>query len=418
MKRTLIGLQWGDEGKGKFVSYFVLQSSGKRLYVIRYNGAANAGHTIITQQGEKIATHLLPSGIPFPNTYNAMLCGMYIDPLKLMLEIDGLKMQGYEVSPVNLGISGLAHVTLDYHNAMERQDEKARERPIGTTLSGVGPTTVDKYARKGIRFAEFVEPEAFRRLLASRKAEFEAKGLWDKVERYDDIYVCPQAFLKQFLIDEAELYKSGENEDWLYEGAQGVLLDIDYGTYEFVTTSHVARPPHDTDEVVGVAKAYVTRVGGGPLPTKMEQDIEEKIRGARGTVDAEYGATTGRPRSCGWFDIPATKYAATLSGTDKMALTKLDVLSRVPEIKVCTHYDCKGKKLQSVPANRFDLEQCKPVYKTIRGWPGIDISNAREFADLPQTAQDYTKMLEDLTGCKIGWISVGPSAEQTILCSR
>ena len=416
MKRALIGLQWGDEGKGKLVTYYVNKNSGSRLYVARYNGADNAGHTIFTPRGDEIVTHLLPSGIVSPNTYNAMLGGMYVDPLTLMEEIQNLQNRGYDITPVNLGVSGLAHVTLEYHIRLEKFEEMKRgSDAIGTTKKGVGPTAVDKYGRCGVRFSEFLNPDSFGKLMSVWKNGIGFPAFYARVDEYPKLYAPAQEFLSQFSIDETELHRDSKGEDWLYEGAQAVLLDIDFGSYPFVTSSHVARPPADTDETVGVAKAYVTRVGGGPFPTRMDFFNESGIRGVKGiTPGAEYGATTGRPRSCGWFDVPAARYAVAASGTDKIALTKLDVLGRLPALKICTHYDCNGETLHSVPANRFDFVDCKPVYKSVEGWCGQDFSNVRTFSDLPRAAQDYVELLEELVECPIKLVSVGPRAEQTI----
>lgn len=411
-RTALVGLQFGDEGKGKYVTYFL---TTERVDVdARYNGGGNAGHTIIAPNGKVLATHQVPSGIVFADVYNAMLHGMFIDPAKLKTEIEDLRAKGYDVDPSNLGISGLAHVTLGHHIELERLDEQRRGRgAIGTTFSGIGPTAEEKYGRRGIRFAEFVNPESFRRLLEAKSEELRQRGYpVENLDFHAETYAALQEFLSPFLIDEAELNRRKRNAAWLYEGAQGILLDPDFGSYPYVTSTHAGKAPRAT--VVGVAKAYITRVGGGPLPTRMDEQTEALIRGERGSAGAEFGATTGRPRSCGWFDIPAARYAVEIGGVDVVALTKLDVLSRVPVIKVCTHYDCDGRLLDTIPADRFELERCKPVYEEVRGWPGVDISGARILGDLPVEARDYLKMLQDALERPIEPVSVGPSAEQTI----
>jgi adenylosuccinate synthase len=426
MKTALIGLQFGDEGKGKVVTYLLETCKGNDAFsvVARYNGGGNAGHTLAPTALESaprrhIATHQVPSGIVYPGVYNVMLGGMLVNPKLLCEEIKDLYERQYDVfSPVALGISGLAHVTLDYHTALEALDEQKRgQHAIGTTRRGIGPTAVDKYGRRGIRMAEFVNPDSFRRLMYEKQTELaEVPGieLHQKIrwEEYTEYYKPIQNLLRTLLVDESEVMLRKGN--WLYEGAQSVLLDPEFGSYPFVTSTHPAKTPPDAEHAIGVAKAYMTRVGSGPFIARMDETAETAMRGERGAIDAEFGASTGRPRQCGWFDVPATRYSAIIACASEIALTKLDPLNRVPSIKVCTHYELRGTRLNSPPADRFELAECKPVFKEVAGWHGTDISRAQEFKDLPQAAQDYVKLLQDLVGYPITLIGVGPGAQQMV----
>ena len=415
---SLTGIHFGDEGKGKMEGYLLETAIPPFHVVARYGGADNAGHTSTEEDrsGRKIINHLVPGGILKPGIYNIILADVMVDPIELVKEIMYLEREGYVVSPENFGISSRAQMTLEYHKEFERErEEKKGKEAIGTTMKGVGPTAISKYAREPVRFEEFLSYDSFRRLLGSfsrERGNVVAKEV--DVDRYIGMYGEAIEFLRQFRVDEAEVIRRLKDKNWIYEGSQGILLDVLYGSVPYVTSSTPHNPPPDTDERIGVAKAYITRVGGGNLPTRMEEGIEKMIRGCVDkTPGAEFGATTGRPRNCGWFDAVATKYAVSIGRIDKIALIKLDRLSGLPVIKVGTKYRIRGDVTKSFPADRFDFEEARGVYEEYPGWPD-DISSAREFRDLPINGQDYVKRLEDMMECRIAYVSVGQGSEQTI----
>jgi len=417
---AILGQQWGDEGKGKLVHLLAPRFG----VVARYQGGRNAGHTVYIY-GKPVVNHLVPSGILAQCCYNAILGDVILDPVGLKDEIESLRKMGYKVDSENLGISGLAHITLDFHKKYERLMEKRKGGgAIGTTMRGIGTTATGKAAREGLRFSEFVNPESFESYLESLPRSY--RNFWEwlvtrfkrsgniiardvNITKYLEMYMGAQEFLAPFLVNESELIQQYGDKNWLFEGAQGCLLDLSKGTYPYVTSTNPANPPPAIDSYEGVYKAYVTRVGAGPFPTRMEPETEEPIR-KKGN---EFGATTGRPRNCGWFDAVAGIYARRLSRLNKMHIMKLDVLTGIPEIPVCIKYKYKGSYLGAFPEDRFVLEKVEPVYEIRKGWTK-DIKNATERSDLQTETEDYVKYLEDLLECKANLISIGPNPEQTL----
>lgn len=413
-KTAVIGMQFGDEAKAKMISYLLK----KKNYDIvgRYGGGRNAGHTQIDDKGNEIITHLVPAGILMPDIYNILLTGVILDPHGIVEEIEDLRKKGYKVDSSNFGISSRVQMTLEYHKNFEReQEERKGKDAVGTTMKGIGPTAVSTYGREGLRFEEFLNPDSFERFLKSlsrKRGNIVPKRV--HVKEYMEMYEDVVKFLEPFKVDEARVLEEGRRTNWLYEGAQGTLLDVWQGTIPYVTSSESSKSPQDTDETIGILKAYITRVGGGNLPTRMTPEEENVMRGVLNeTPGAEFGATTGRPRNCGWFDAVASRFAASVGRIDKVALTKLDRLTGFPEIKVATAYRYRGSVTKSFPADRFVFEAVEPVYREFPGWAG-DISGAREIGNLPQNARDYIKRIEDLTDRKISHVSVGQGAEQTI----
>jgi adenylosuccinate synthase len=419
----VLGAQWGDEGKGKVVDIY----SEFADTVARPTGGNNAGHTLVVR-GEKHVFHLIPSGILHPGKKCVITNGVVIDPKVLLSEIDKLKSRDYLKDDSQLRVSELAHIILPYHIALDRaQEERLGSRKIGTTARGIGPCYEDKIARTGIRACDLVHPETFAEKL---RANLELKNFLLKnyygAEEVDyqttlDEYLAYGERLRPHLIDTSLFLNEEINRGAkvLFEGAQGTLLDIDHGTYPFVTSSNTTAgglctgsgvPPTKISGVIGVAKAYITRVGGGPLATELFDDEGRKIRD-RG---CEYGATTGRPRRCGWFDAPVVRYAHRLNALSGIALTKLDVLSGLPLVKVCVAYDIDGVRRENVPLTLSEYEKAVPVYEEMEGWKE-DLSDAREVGDLPKAAQKYVRRLEELAGVEITLISVGADRNQTIM---
>ncbi|MGB7972435.1 MAG: adenylosuccinate synthase [Candidatus Deferrimicrobiaceae bacterium] len=424
MKNIIVlGAQWGDEGKGKVVDIY----SEFADTIARPTGGNNAGHTLVVRE-EKHVFHLIPSGILHPGKKCVITNGVVIDPKVLLSEIDKLKSRDYLKDDAQLKVSELAHIILPYHIVLDRaQEERLGSRKIGTTARGIGPCYEDKIARTGIRACDLVHHEIFAEKL---RANLDLKNFLLKnyygAEEIDfqttlDEYLAYGERLRPFLIDTSlflneEIHRGAKV---LFEGAQGTLLDIDHGTYPFVTSSNTTAgglctgsgvPPTKISGVIGVAKAYITRVGGGPLATELFDDEGQKIR-ERG---CEYGATTGRPRRCGWFDAPVVRYAHRLNALSGIALTKLDVLSGLPLVKVCIAYDIDGVRREDVPLTLSEYEKAVPVYEEMEGWKE-DLSDAREVGDLPKTAQKYVRRLEELTGVEITLISVGADRNQTIM---
>jgi len=419
----VLGAQWGDEGKGKIVDIY----SEFADTIARPTGGNNAGHTLVVRE-EKHVFHLIPSGILHPGKKCVITNGVVIDPKVLLSEIDKLKSRDYLKDDAQLRVSELAHIILPYHIVLDRvQEERLGSRKIGTTARGIGPCYEDKIARTGIRACDLVHHEIFAEKL---RANLDLKNFLLKnyygAEEVDfqttlDEYLAYGERLRPFLIDTSlflneEIHRGAKV---LFEGAQGTLLDIDHGTYPFVTSSNTTAgglctgsgvPPTKISGVIGVAKAYITRVGGGPLATELFDDEGQKIR-ERG---CEYGATTGRPRRCGWFDAPVVRYAHRLNALSGIALTKLDVLSGLPLVKVCIAYDIDGVRREDVPLTVTEYEKAVPVYEEMEGWME-DLSDAREVGDLPKAAQKYVRRLEELTGVEITLISVGADRNQTIM---
>ena len=424
MKNIIVlGAQWGDEGKGKVVDIY----SEFADTVARSTGGNNAGHTLVVRE-EKHIFHLIPSGILHPGKKCVITNGVVIDPKVLLSEIDKLKSRDYLKDDAQLKVSELAHIILPYHILLDRaQEEKLGSRKIGTTARGIGPCYEDKIARTGIRACDLVHPEIFAEKLRANLGlkNFLLKNYYG-AEEVDfqttrDEYLAYGERLRPYLIDTSlflneEIHRGAKV---LFEGAQGTLLDIDHGTYPFVTSSNTTAgglctgsgvAPTKISGVIGVAKAYITRVGGGPFPTELFDDEGQKIRD-RG---CEYGATTGRPRRCGWFDAPVVRYAHRLNALSGIALTKLDVLSGLPLVKVCIAYEIEGVRREDIPLTLSEFERAVPVYEEMEGWKK-DLSDAREVGDLPKAAQKYVRRLEELTGVEISLISVGADRNQTIL---
>jgi adenylosuccinate synthase len=419
----VLGAQWGDEGKGKVVDIY----SEFADTIARSTGGNNAGHTLVVRE-EKHVFHLIPSGILHPGKKCVITNGVVIDPKVLLSEIDKLKSRDYLKDDGQLKVSELSHIILPYHIVLDRvQEERLGSRKIGTTARGIGPCYEDKIARTGIRACDLVHHEIFTEKLRGNleRKNFLLKNYYG-TEEVDfqttlDEYLAYGERLRPFLIDTSlflneEIHRGAKV---LFEGAQGTLLDIDHGTYPFVTSSNTTAgglctgsgvPPTKISGVIGVAKAYITRVGGGPLATELFDDEGQKIRD-RG---CEYGATTGRPRRCGWFDAPVVRYAHRLNALSAIALTKLDVLSGLPLVKVCIAYDIDGVRREDVPHTLTEYEKAVPVYEEMEGWKE-DLSGAREVGDLPKAAQKYVRRLEELTGVEITLISVGADRNQTIM---
>jgi len=417
----VIGAQWGDEGKGKITD--LLSKSAD--VVVRYQGGVNAGHTIVVQ-GQTFKLHLIPSGILYPDTQCVIGNGTVIDPQVLLGEID--QLEALEISTKNLRISENAHVTMPYHRLIDQASEEKRgTHKLGTTKRGIGPTYADKSERTGIRVIDLMEPETLRKQL---RWTIDYKNvILEKL--YDLPPLDPEATIAEYL-EYAErlrpyvasssllLYEAiQQRRNILFEGAQGTLLDLDHGTYPYVTSSNPVAGgacvgagvgPTAIDRVIGVAKAYTTRVGEGPFPTELLDEVG-KILGDRG---AEFGTTTGRPRRCGWFDAAIGRYAVRINGLDCLAITKLDVLDELEEIKVCVAYELDGQRCEDFPSSSRKLARCQPIYKTLPGWQ-CSTTDCRSLADLPQQALDYLKFLAELMAVPIAIVSVGAKREQTII---
>ncbi|GAB4234743.1 MAG: adenylosuccinate synthase [Deltaproteobacteria bacterium] len=424
MKSVIVlGAQWGDEGKGKIVDIY----SEFADTIVRPTGGNNAGHTLVVK-GEKFVFHLIPSGILHPGKKCVIANGTVIDPKVVLSEIDRLKERGHLKDDSQLKIGLLANIILPYHVRLDKaREEKLGDRKIGTTARGIGPCYEDKIARIGIRACDLVRPETFAEKL---RANLELKNFLLKnyfggeevpFQATLDEYLAFGERLKPYLIDTSlflhQEFQRGAKV--LFEGAQGTLLDIDHGTYPFVTSSNTTAGgactgsgvgPTKVGAVIGVSKAYATRVGGGPFPTELFDEEGQKIRD-RGN---EYGSTTGRPRRCGWFDAPVVRYAHRLNGLAGVALTKLDVLTGLPRLKVCVAYEIGGVRRDEVPLSLPDFEAAKPVYEEVEGWKE-DLSTAREFHDLPKAARKYVQMLEEITGVEVSLVSVGADRNQTII---
>lgn len=422
---VITGAQWGDEGKGKIVDLLTEDAD----YIVRYQGGHNAGHTVVIGNKEFIL-HLIPSGILRPGKKCVIGNGVVIDPHALIAEIDSLIEKGIEIRE-NLFISGRAHVIMPYHRAIEKESEKLKgSLRIGTTGRGIGPTYADKMARVGIRVVDLIDREVFREKLKINLQEmnyfleklYGVKGF--ALEHVYHEYMGYAERLREFVVDTSLLLSRviDEGKNILFEGAQGTHLDVDHGTYPYVTSSNATAGgactgtgvgPTKIDRVVGVVKAYTTRVGSGPFPTELKDKTGEYLR-ERGR---EYGATTGRPRRCGWFDAPATSYAAKVNGFTDLAVTKLDVLDDLDEIKICIGYRYNGKIFSEMPSALKVLEACEPIYESIEGWR-VSTSGISKYEDLPQKAKRYIKRIEELVGVEVDIISTGFRRDETILLNK
>lgn len=400
----VVGAQWGDEGKGKIIDIL----SADADIIVRYQGGNNAGHTVVVGAKEFIL-HLIPSGILHKGKMCIIGNGLVVDPEALLKEISMLKEKGIEVDG-NLLVSESAHVIFPYHKVID----KRRGAQIGTTGRGIGPCYVDKMARCGIRMADLVNKELLRKKL---KANLEGSREFDFDEIYDAYIDYGRKIQKYFTNVSLFLNKAIlKNKRILFEGAQGTLLDIDHGTYPYVTSSSsiaggaltgTGVGPTKIDKVIGVVKAYTTRVGEGPFPTEFKKDLMEKIR----SKGKEFGATTGRPRRCGWFDAVIVRHAVNVNGLSEIVVTKLDVLDEMEKIKICTGYKYKGKIYNDFPADLVVLENCTLIYEEYKGWMR-DTTAIRSFKELPKNAKAYLERMSKLLGVKIGMVSVGSKRKQ------
>lgn len=419
---VVFGAQWGDEGKGRFVDFLAVRADA----VVRFQGGNNAGHTVAVD-GKYFKLRLIPSGILYPDVTNVLANGVVFDVKGFFDEVDNLKKDGVPCD--NLVVSDRAHVVLPYHFELDGLSEAKRTsgEKIGTTKKGIGPTYMDKMERSGIRVCDFVNKDVFPSLL---KRNVDAKNqLIQKVyggEPFDyqkilEEYSALADRLRPYVKDTVKLLNDmvAAGKKLLFEGAQGAFLDIDFGTYPFVTSSHpssVGVPigtgiaPNKIDSVVGVVKSYTSRVGAGPFVTELFDETGDFIREKGG----EYGTVTGRPRRIGWLDLVVVKHSALISGMDKIALTRMDTLAGVDKIKVCVAYELDGEIIDHYPADLTVLERCKPVYKEFDGWTD-DISKVREYKDLPESAKKYIETIEEITGAKISMIGVGPNRDEAVL---
>ncbi|WP_107666742.1 adenylosuccinate synthase [Cyanothece sp. BG0011] len=417
----VIGAQWGDEGKGKITDLL----SRSADVVVRPQGGVNAGHTIVVQ-GQTFKLHLIPSGILYPETECIIGSGTVIDPKVLLEELGQLK--SLNVATDNLFISQTAHVTMPYHRLFDQASEQRRgKKKIGTTGRGIGPTYADKSERTGIRVVDLMNPDELQEKLewtinyknVILEKLYNLDPLDPKVVIEEYINYADQ--LRPYVIDSSlKIYEAiQQRKNILFEGAQGTLLDLDHGTYPYVTSSNPIAGgacvgsgvgPTVIDRVIGVAKAYTTRVGEGPFPTELHGDIGQQLcdRGA------EFGTTTGRRRRCGWFDAVIGRYAVRVNGLDCLAITKLDVLDELAEIKVCTAYELDGQTCHHFPSNASEFARCTPIYETLPGWQQ-STENCRSLEDLPQEALDYLKFLAELMEVSIAIVSLGASRDQTII---
>jgi len=421
---VIVGTQWGDEGKGKVVDLF----TEKARAIVRFQGGNNAGHTLVVD-GEKFILHLIPSGILHQGKACYIGNGVVVDPEVLIKEMDDLAERGVEVGPEKLRLSDRAHLIMPYHRALDLAREHARgNEAIGTTGRGIGPCYEDKAARTGIRVADLLDPEE---LAAKIRANAAEKGFWltkyygakaPEAEAITEQYLEFGRRLAPHVADvPAELDEmAGDHENILFEGAQGTHLDLDHGTYPYVTSSNPTAGTVSSGagmgitrvkQVLGIVKAYTTRVGGGPFLTEQEGEVGRFLQ----EKGAEFGSTTGRPRRCGWLDAVVVRRAVMLSGITGLCVTKLDVLTGLDKLKICTGYETQdGEPLNTIPASLKILGQAKPIYEELDGWDQ-DITGARSLDDLPAACRSYLDRLQELCGAPLALVSVGPGRDETIL---
>jgi adenylosuccinate synthase len=421
---VVVGTQWGDEGKGKITDFLAEQAD----VIARFSGGNNAGHTI-QFGGETYKLHLVPSGIFYKDKLAVIGNGVVVDPVALLKELDGLNERG--ISTDNLRISNRAQVILPYHLAQDEYEERRRgDNKIGTTKKGIGPAYVDKAQRIGIRMADLLEKETFERRLKEnieyKNAYF--KGMFNETcptfdEIFDEYYAAGQR-LKDYVTDTAKILDDANvaDEKVLFEGAQGVMLDIDHGTYPFVTSSNPVAGnvtvgtgvgPTSVSKVIGVCKSYTSRVGDGPFPTELFDEDGHHIR----EVGREYGTTTGRPRRVGWFDSVVLRHSRRVSGITDLSINSIDVLTGLDTVKICTAYELDGEKITEYPANLDQLRRCKPIFEELPGWTE-DITGCRSLDELPENARNYLERISELCGVHISIFSVGPDREQTNLLEQ
>lgn len=422
----IIGAQWGDEGKGRVVDWLAASAD----IVARYAGGDNAGHTVALD-GEVYKLHLVPSGILHSDVVSVMGNGMVINPVNLVREIKALRKLGLSITPERLVISARAHIITPGHIALDKAKENSLgDAKIGTTLRGIGPAYLDKTGRAGIRTGDMLlDVEEFAdRLVAgieATNAELGRQGIdtLDAREAAEE-YLEAAAFLKPYIKDVSifldRALKAGQNV--VCEGAQGTMLDVDHGSYPFVTSSSptaggaltgLGVGPLFVEKVLGVAKAFSTRVGGGPMPTELDGELAQRLRGSGENFWDEFGTTTGRPRRCGWLDVAMLRYAASVNGLSEIMLTKLDILSGFDELKLATAYEIDGIRHEYPPVTNEELERAKPIYESLPGWRE-DISGCRHFSDLPKAAQAYVTRVSELCAVPINSVSVGPERDQLV----
>ena len=418
----VLGAQWGDEGKGKMTDYLAEEAN----VVVRYQGGNNAGHTV--EVGDKqYKLHLIPSGILHDEKLNVIGNGVVIDPIAFFSEIDYLQEEGVKVNPEKLIVSDRAHIIMPYHKILDKLKEQARgKNDIGTTGKGIGPCYTDKFERCGIRVCDLIDKEVFKEKLSENiemKNKYIVNVLGGEALNFDEIYEEYSKYgerLKPFVRDTSvTVYNEiKENKSVLFEGAQGMLLDIDYGTYPFVTSSNttaggvsngVGIGPNMITNAVGIAKAYTTRVGKGPFPTELENETGEWIR----EKGHEYGVTTGRSRRCGWLDIVILKTSVRVSGLTSLAVTKIDTLAGLEKVKMCVGYKFNDEVIDYFPASLEDLAKCEPIYEEFDGWDE-SVAEARSYDELHPNARKYLERIEELTETRISIVSVGPRRDQTM----
>lgn len=420
---VVVGTQWGDEGKGKITDFL---SAGAEV-IARYQGGDNAGHTIVID-GKKFKLHLIPSGIFFPEKISVIGNGMVVNPKSLVRELAYLHGEG--VTTDNLRISDRAHVILPYHIELDRlQEESKGDNKIGTTIKGIGPAYMDKASRVGIRIADLLDREVFAERLRINLEEknrvftkmYDAQPLdFDAI--FEEYYNYGQE-IKQYVTDTSVILNDAldAGKKVLFEGAQGVMLDIDQGTYPFVTSSNPVAGgvtigsgvgPSKITKVVGVCKAYTSRVGDGPFPTELFDEIGDRIR----EIGKEYGTTTGRPRRVGWFDSVVMRHSRRVSGITNLCLNSIDVLSGLDTVKICVAYDLDGERIDYYPASLEKLKRCKPIFEELPGW-SEDITGVRSLEELPENARNYVHRIAELVGVDILTFSVGPDRDQTNILS-
>jgi adenylosuccinate synthase len=417
---AIVGAQWGDEGKGKIIDELASHTD----FVVRYQGGGNAGHRVVFGEKE-FAFHLIPAGILHPHVTCIVGNGVVIDPRGLITELEQLRQLGVDTG--RLFISERAHVVMPYHIILDRLEEEGRGlEKIGTVLRGIGPAYVDKYSRVGIRMADLLDVDHFRAKLASVLAHKNRMitQIYGQpplsLEEIHTEYVGYAQQLRSRIVDaQVMLHKAyKEGRSILLEGAQGALLDVDFGTYPFVTSSSTIAgnaatgtglPPRSIQHVLGIYKAYITRVGSGPMPTELFDEEGERLR----ELGHEYGTTTGRTRRCGWFDVVVGRFVARLNGFDSMAIMKLDVLDQMPTVKICTSYKLGSRELTSPPADLAEFASCEPIYEELPGWQ-TSTHGITSWSDLPENAQLYLKRIEALLETPIVLVSVGPGRGETI----
>lgn len=424
---VVVGAQWGDEGKGKIVDWLTEQSD----LVVRYQGGNNAGHTLVVDSPEgpvKTVLHLIPSGI----LHNKRLCliasGVVVDPFVLAQELDALEKRGVAIGPERLKISRDAHVIMPYHRALDgaRESMRSDEKKIGTTGRGIGPTYEDRVARRGIRMRDLIDEGRLRQRLEDVLPERNALLSYMGAETFTVDAIMKQlaplaARFAPYLTDcRGLLYQAQQDgKRVLFEGAQGTLLDVAHGTYPFVTSSHTTSggvcvgagvPPTAVGHVVGIAKAYCTRVGSGPFPTELFDEMGQHLR----DQGNEYGSTTGRPRRCGWFDAAAMRFAAQVNGFSQLAVTKVDVLTGLDTVKICVAYDVDGERLDVADPDLVAMEKARPIYEELPGWTE-DLDAVTRYEDLPENARRFLDRLAELVGVPVGMTSVSPRRASTIV---